>query len=64
LIQELADEESIPKKFLEQILIDLKSHGLVSSKKGRGGGYVVARPPEDIALGTVIRHIESPLAPP
>lgn len=63
LIQDLADEESIPKKFLEQILLDLKSHGLVSSKKGRGGGYILARPPEDITLGTVIRLIEGPLAP-
>lgn len=63
LIVELAAEESIPKKFLEQILLALKDKGLVDSKKGRGGGYFLARPPEEITLGYVIRMIEGPLAP-
>jgi Rrf2 family protein len=63
LIQELAEEEAIPKKFLEQILLHLKGKGLVASKKGRGGGYALAKPPEQITLGTVIRLVEGPLAP-
>jgi Rrf2 family protein len=63
LISHLAEEESIPKKFLEQILLGLKHHGLVASKKGKGGGYVLAQPPEDVTLGAVIRMIDGPLAP-
>ena len=63
LITTLAETESIPKKFLEQILVSLKSAGFVSSKKGKGGGYVLAQPPEKITIGSVIRAIEGPLAP-
>jgi Rrf2 family protein len=48
LIVELAEEESIPKKFLEQILLSLKSSGLVGSRKGRGGGYFLAHSPGPI----------------
>lgn len=63
LIVDLAEEEAIPKKFLEQILLNLKGRGLVESKKGRGGGYSLARSPDEITLGAVIRMIEGPLAP-
>ncbi|MFN0167665.1 MAG: RrF2 family transcriptional regulator [Bryobacteraceae bacterium] len=63
LIVDLASEEVIPRKFLEQILLSLKGRGLVDSKKGRGGGYFLARPPDEITLGSVIRMIEGPLAP-
>jgi Rrf2 family protein len=63
LIQDLASEEAIPKKFLEQILLRLKGNGLVVSKKGRGGGYALARNPDEITLGSVIRLVEGPLAP-
>ncbi len=63
LITHLAEEEAIPKKFLEQILLALKGVGFVSSKKGKGGGYVLAQPPENITIGSVIRAIEGPLAP-
>ena len=63
LITTLAETETIPKKFLEQILVSLKSAGFVSSKKGKGGGYVLAQPPEKITIGSVIRAIEGPLAP-
>jgi Rrf2 family protein len=63
LITTLAETETIPKKFLEQILVSLKSAGFVSSKKGKGGGYVLAQPPEKITIGAVIRAIEGPLAP-
>lgn len=63
LISHLAEEEAIPKKFLEQILLSLKNLGLVSSKKGKGGGYQLAQPPDQITLATVIRMMEGPLAP-
>jgi Rrf2 family protein len=63
LIHELSKSESIPRKFLEQILLSLKASGFVESKKGKGGGYLLAKPPEEITMGSVIRMIEGPLAP-
>ncbi len=63
LIADLSQEESIPLKFLEAILRDLKSHGLLESKKGKGGGYRLSRPPSTITIGSVIRMVEGPLAP-
>jgi Rrf2 family protein len=63
LITQLAKDEAIPKKFLEQILLSLKAIGLVESKKGKGGGYRLAKPPEQITLASVIRQIEGPIAP-
>lgn len=53
----------IPKKFLEQILLALKQTGLVTSKKGKGGGYMLAQPPDQVTLANVIRLIEGPIAP-
>ena len=63
LIADLAKEEKISKKFLEAILLDLKKSGLLHSKKGKGGGYALAKPPDQIRLGQVIRILEGPLAP-
>jgi Rrf2 family protein len=63
LISDLAARERIPKKFLELILLDLKNHGILDSKKGRGGGYRLSKSPEEISLGEVIRVLEGPLAP-
>jgi Rrf2 family protein len=63
LISHLAEEEAIPRKFLEQILLALKSSGLVESKKGKGGGYALVRPPAEITVASVIRMMEGPLAP-
>ena len=63
LIGTLAREESIPIKFLEAILLDLKGRGLLDSKMGRKGGYFLNRPPSGITIGSVIRIIEGPLAP-
>jgi Rrf2 family protein len=63
LITELAEDEAIPKRFLEQILLALKSGGIVVSKKGKGGGYSLAQPPDAISLASVIRVMEGPLAP-
>ncbi len=62
-IQTVADEQNIPKRFLEQILNDLKSGGFVRSKRGVSGGYRLARRPEEISLAMVVRHIEGALAP-
>lgn len=63
LISEIADSERIPRKFLEQILLDLKNNGFLQSKKGKGGGYFLSRSPREIVLGKVIRIFEGPLAP-
>lgn len=63
LITQLAQEEAIPKKFLEQILLALKEAGFVASKKGKGGGYVLAQAPGEITIGAVIRNMEGPIAP-
>lgn len=62
LVSDLADRDGIPRKFLETILLDLKRHGLVQSKKGRGGGYFLRRSPAEITFGNVIRALEGPLA--
>src|SRR5437773_3712021 len=62
-IQAISEQQNIPKRFLEQILNDLKSAGLVQSKRGVAGGYRLARQPEEISLASVIRHIEGALAP-
>jgi len=63
LISELAEKEKIPKKFLELILLDLKNHGILQSKKGKGGGYLLSRRPEAIKLGRVVRVLDGPIAP-
>lgn len=63
LISDLSESEGIPKKFLEQILLSLKNKGILQSKKGKGGGYLLGRPPETITLGEVIRVLDGPLAP-
>jgi Rrf2 family protein len=63
LISKVAKEEGIPQKFLELILLELKNHGILQSKKGKGGGYLLGRAPSEIPLGTVIRIIDGPLAP-
>jgi Rrf2 family protein len=62
-IQAISDQQNIPKRFLEQILNDLKSAGFVQSRRGVAGGYRLAKPPEDITLAAVVRHIEGALAP-
>jgi len=62
LVSELAERQRIPKKFLEAILLDLKRHGFVQSKKGKGGGYLLSRSASTITVGQVIRVLEGPLA--
>ena len=62
-IAELAEQEEIPKKFLEMILLELKNTGILQSKKGKGGGYLLGKTPEGISLGDIIRALDGPLAP-
>jgi Rrf2 family protein len=62
-IVDLARREQIPRKFLELILLGLKNQGMLRSQKGKGGGYVLARDPEEIYLGQVVRMFDGPLAP-
>lgn len=63
LIQEVAEAENIPLKYLQQILAALKVGGFVQSRKGPGGGYALARAPRDITLGDVLRVMDGPFAP-
>ncbi len=62
LIAEIAEKESIPKKFLESILLELKNNGILQSRKGKGGGYLLAKDPGQISFGEVIRIFENPFA--
>jgi Rrf2 family protein len=63
LVSDIARANGIPKKFLDTILGELRNAGFVFSKKGKGGGYALARPAEDIMAGDVIRVLDGPLAP-
>jgi Rrf2 family protein len=62
-IEAVSRQQNIPKKFLEQILNDLKALGAVESRRGAAGGYRLARPPQNITLASVVRHVEGALAP-
>lgn len=62
IIGDLAEQENIPKKFLEQILLDLKHHGIVTSRRGKAGGYSLLKSPQDITYGEVLRIVDGPIA--
>jgi len=62
-IHDLARRADIPIKFLEQILLNLKRGGFVQSRRGKIGGYFLARPPAGIKLGEVVRFIDGPIEP-
>ncbi len=62
-IKRIAESQDIPKKFLEQILLLLKKGGFVLSKQGPKGGYFLAKPPEEISVGDVVRFVEGPIHP-
>jgi Rrf2 family protein len=62
-IRELARRNDVPKRFLEQIMLELKSQGWVDSTAGVRGGYVLAKRPEKITMGEVVRHFDGILAP-
>ncbi len=60
--ERISDSQKIPKKFMENILHDLKRAGIVRTQRGASGGYWLALPPENISLADVIRAVEGPLA--
>jgi len=62
-VQEISERERIPRKFLEQILLELRKAGLLQSRRGVGGGYSLIKSPEEITLAQVIRIVDGPLAP-
>jgi Rrf2 family protein len=61
-ISEIAEHENISQKFLESILLSLRKTGFLGSKKGKGGGYYLLRPPEEISMIDVMRVLEGPIA--
>ena len=62
LIADVAKQANVPRKFLEQILLELKKRGIVHSQRGRFGGYTLGRAPEYITFAEIIRAIDGPLA--
>jgi Rrf2 family protein len=62
-IGELARQNDVPKKFLEHIMLDLKSQGWVRSVSGKKGGYKLAKNPESVSMGEVVRYFDGLLAP-
>jgi Rrf2 family protein len=63
MIAEIAERQQIPRKFLEQILLDLKHHGIVASRRGRLGGYGLLMPPDQVTFGRILRIVDGPIAP-
>ena len=61
-VRDIAERTGLPQPYLEQILLALKGAGLVRSKRGVGGGYVLARSPDDITLGEIVSAVDGPIA--
>lgn len=61
-VRDIADRTALPQPYLEQILLALKGAGLVRSKRGVGGGYVLARSPAEITLGEIVSAVDGPIA--
>src|ERR1700742_2771261 len=62
MIADIAEQANVPRKFLEQILLELKKRGIVHSQRGKHGGYTLGRAPETISFAEIIRAIDGPLA--
>ena len=62
-VKEIAERTTLPQPYLEQILLAVKGAGLVRSKRGVGGGYVLARPPSEITLADIVSAVEGSAAP-
>lgn len=60
-VRDIAERTGLPQPYLEQILLALKGAGLVRSKRGVGGGYVLARTPEEITLGDIVSAVDGPI---
>jgi Rrf2 family protein len=61
-IREIAEEEKIPRSFLENILLELKKTGILGSNLGKGGGYYLLKKPEDVNLADVVKHFEGTIS--
>lgn len=62
-IRQLCEQEKLPRKFLEQILLSLKAAGYITSRRGRDGGYELLKPAEQIFIGPMLRSVDGPIAP-
>ncbi len=62
-IRELAEKNDVPRRFLEQIMLELKAKGWVRSVAGRDGGFLLAKKPDEITMGEIVRHFDGILAP-
>jgi Rrf2 family protein len=62
-VNEIAERQSIPKKFLDLIFFELRRHGLIQSTRGRDGGYALSMPAADISIADIVRAVDGPLAP-
>ena len=62
-IEEIAQRSATPKRFLEHILLQIKNAGMIGSKRGRHGGYVLIREPRAISIGELLRLVDGPIAP-
>ena len=62
-IEEIARVAAIPQNFLEHILLDLKRKGIVASRRGRSGGYMLIKEPREMTIGSILRVIDGPIAP-
>ncbi len=60
-VRDVAERTGLPQPYLEQILLALKGAGIVRSKRGVGGGYILARPPEQITLGQIVSAVDGPI---
>lgn len=63
LIADIAEQQQIPKKFLEAILLELRNNGILHSQKGKGGGYQLRMSPEDVTIAKIVRIVDGPIAP-
>ena len=62
-IEDIAARSGTPKRFLEHILLDLKRAGMIGSRRGRNGGYVMIKDPRTVSLAEILRRVDGPLAP-
>jgi Rrf2 family protein len=63
MISDIAERQRLPKRFLEQILLDLKHQGIVQSWRGKNGGYALLKPAGKVTFGEIVRIVDGPLAP-
>jgi len=62
-IEEIARRSQAPKRFLEHILLDLRNTGIIDSRRGRSGGYLLVRDPATVSIGALLRQVDGPIAP-